>query len=224
MRSRVLPTLEGTFDFVFLDALKPDYLKYLKALEPKLKPGATLVADNVIDYAKQMPDFLEYIQSSPLYDTVIIRASLQKNDGASLDCPPHGDYAWIRMSPRTEARARSLPRNMRAPVLPGHAHRGGCRRPPHVGRAAGSRSRQRHDAVSHHPEGRHRGDGVRRVHARRRPCRLLDAPRVDRHATTPAAGLPARRHRQLGEHRIGTPIRFATRGRWRHAAKKTTRC
>ena len=81
---KVLPTLEGEFDFVFLDALKPDYLKYLKALEPKLKPGATLVADNVIDYAKQMPDFLEYIQSSPLYDTVIIRASMQKNDGMSV--------------------------------------------------------------------------------------------------------------------------------------------
>ena len=81
---KVLPTLEGEFDFVFLDALKPDYLKYVKALEPKLRPGATIVADNVIDYAKQMPDFLEYIQSSPLYDTVIIRASMQKNDGMSV--------------------------------------------------------------------------------------------------------------------------------------------
>jgi len=59
-------------------------LKYVKALEPKLRPGATIVADNVIDYAKQMPDFLEYIQSSPLYDTVIIRASMQKNDGMSV--------------------------------------------------------------------------------------------------------------------------------------------
>ena len=81
---KVLPTLEGTYDFVFLDALKPDYLKYLKALEPKMKPGAVVVADNVIDYAAQMPDFLEYIESSPLYDTVIIRASMQKNDGMSV--------------------------------------------------------------------------------------------------------------------------------------------
>jgi len=31
-----------------------------------------------------MPDFLEYIESSPLYDTVIIRASMQKNDGMSV--------------------------------------------------------------------------------------------------------------------------------------------
>jgi caffeoyl-CoA O-methyltransferase len=81
---KVLPTLPGTFDFVFIDASKPDYLKYLKALEAKLKPGAVIVADNVIDYARQMGDFLEYVQSSPLYDTQIIRASMQKNDGMSV--------------------------------------------------------------------------------------------------------------------------------------------
>ncbi len=81
---KILPALPGTFDFVFIDASKPDYLKYLKALEAKLKPGAVVVADNVIDYARQMPDFLQYIQSSPLYDTQIIRASMQKNDGMSV--------------------------------------------------------------------------------------------------------------------------------------------
>jgi predicted O-methyltransferase YrrM len=59
-------------------------MKYLKILEPKIKRGATLVADNVIASAKQMQDFLEYVQSSPNYDTVIIRASLQKNDGMSV--------------------------------------------------------------------------------------------------------------------------------------------
>ena len=78
---KVLPTLEGPFDFVFIDALKPDYLKYFKALEPKLLPRATIVADNVIEYERQMKDFLDYIQSNPSYDTVVIRASMQKNDG-----------------------------------------------------------------------------------------------------------------------------------------------
>lgn len=78
---KVLPGLEGEFDFVFIDALKPDYLKYFKAIEPKLKPGAAIVADNVIEYEKQMKDFLDYIQNNPSYDTVIIRASMQKNDG-----------------------------------------------------------------------------------------------------------------------------------------------
>jgi predicted O-methyltransferase YrrM len=79
-----LPALEGEFDFVFLDALKRDYFKYLKLIEPKLKSGAVLVADNVIRSAKAMEDFLDYIQESPNYDTVIIRASMEKNDGMSV--------------------------------------------------------------------------------------------------------------------------------------------
>ena len=32
----VIPTLQGTFDFVFIDAEKTEYLFYLKAIEPKL--------------------------------------------------------------------------------------------------------------------------------------------------------------------------------------------
>jgi predicted O-methyltransferase YrrM len=81
---RTLPDLEGPVDFVFLDALKQDYLKYLKLLEPRLKPGAVVVADHVIQSARAMRDFLDYIQNSPDYDTVIIRASLEKNDGMSI--------------------------------------------------------------------------------------------------------------------------------------------
>ena len=79
-----LAALEGQFDFVFIDARKKDYLKYLRILEPKLERGATVVADNVVVYAQEMPDFLEYIQSSSDYDTVIIRASMEKNDGMSV--------------------------------------------------------------------------------------------------------------------------------------------
>src|SRR5665811_1813762 len=78
---KVLPTLEAGIDFVFIDALKPDYLKYFRSLEPKLVRGATVVADNVIVSARQMSDFLSYVQSSPNYDSVVIRASLHKNDG-----------------------------------------------------------------------------------------------------------------------------------------------
>ena len=81
---KTLPTLEGKYDFVFIDALKRDYLKYLKLIEPKLKPGAVIVADNVIRSAGAMKDFLDYIQESPDYDTVIIRASMEKNDCMSV--------------------------------------------------------------------------------------------------------------------------------------------
>lgn len=81
---KVLPALEGEFDFVFIDAVKSDYLKYLKALEPKLKPGALVVADNVIRSAGQMRDYLEYVQDDSRYETVIIRASDEKGDGMAV--------------------------------------------------------------------------------------------------------------------------------------------
>jgi predicted O-methyltransferase YrrM len=81
---QVIPTLKGEFDFIFIDANKPDYLKYLKAIEPKLKKGAVVVADNVIVSARAMADYLDYVQTSPNYDTVIIRASLEKKDGMAI--------------------------------------------------------------------------------------------------------------------------------------------
>jgi predicted O-methyltransferase YrrM len=81
---KTLPTLQGKFDFVFIDAVKRDYFKYFKLIEPKLKPGAVIVADNVIRSAGAMKDFLDYVQESPNYDTVIIRASMEKGDGMSI--------------------------------------------------------------------------------------------------------------------------------------------
>jgi len=81
---KTLPKLEGEFDFVFLDAVKSDYMKYFKIIEPHLKPGAVVVGDNVIRSAKAMKDFLDFMQNSPDYDTVIIRASMEKNDGMSI--------------------------------------------------------------------------------------------------------------------------------------------
>ncbi|HPT26925.1 MAG TPA: class I SAM-dependent methyltransferase [Bryobacteraceae bacterium] len=77
----VLPKLEGQYDFIYLDALKSDYLKYLKAVEPKLRKGAVVVADNVIVSARAMADFLEYMRTSPDYESVTIRASDEKGDG-----------------------------------------------------------------------------------------------------------------------------------------------
>jgi len=81
---KTLPTIEGPIDFVFIDAAKSDYLQYFKLIEPKLPPGAVVVGDNVIRSARAMKDFLDYIQNSPNYDTTIIRASMEKNDGMSI--------------------------------------------------------------------------------------------------------------------------------------------
>lgn len=81
---QILPKLQGQFDFVFIDAAKRDYYKYLKAIEPKLTAGAIVVADNVIVSARHMQDYLDYVQSSPAYHTVILRASMEKNDGMAV--------------------------------------------------------------------------------------------------------------------------------------------
>ncbi len=81
---KVLPGLEGEFDFVFLDALKRDYFKYFNALAPKLKPGAVIVADNVIQSREEMEDFLDFMEHSPDYHLVIVRASTEKNDGMAI--------------------------------------------------------------------------------------------------------------------------------------------
>jgi predicted O-methyltransferase YrrM len=40
--------LEGPFDMVFIDALKPEYEGYLAALTDRLVPGALIAADNVL--------------------------------------------------------------------------------------------------------------------------------------------------------------------------------
>jgi caffeoyl-CoA O-methyltransferase len=79
-----LPKLDGEFDFVFIDAQKADYMRYLRAIEPKLKPGALVVADNTILYADQMRDFLDHLERSGSYDAVTIRASMDKNVGMTI--------------------------------------------------------------------------------------------------------------------------------------------
>src|SRR3989338_10597295 len=40
----IIPTLEGPFDMVFIDAHKKDYMKYLEAAEPLMANNAIVVA------------------------------------------------------------------------------------------------------------------------------------------------------------------------------------
>jgi caffeoyl-CoA O-methyltransferase len=81
---KVIPRLAGPSDFVFMDAVKQEYLAYFRAIEPKLKARAVIVADNVIHFAGEMQDFLDEIQNNSRYQTVIIRASDEKADGMAV--------------------------------------------------------------------------------------------------------------------------------------------
>ncbi len=80
----VMPELEGTFDFLFIDAVKSDYFKYFKIMEPKLEKGAVIVADNTIQYADAMKDFLDYMRENPDYDMVNIQTTQEKRDGMAV--------------------------------------------------------------------------------------------------------------------------------------------
>jgi len=44
----IIPTLDLTFDLVFIDADKQNYPKYLKLILPKLQKGSVILSDNVL--------------------------------------------------------------------------------------------------------------------------------------------------------------------------------
>jgi predicted O-methyltransferase YrrM len=60
---RVIPLLPGRFDFVLIDAAKEDYLDYLRQLEPKLVPGAVVVADNTGVFRRELSAYLEHVRN-----------------------------------------------------------------------------------------------------------------------------------------------------------------
>jgi predicted O-methyltransferase YrrM len=61
---RVIPTLTGSYDAVFIDAEKTEYFEYLMLMEDKLHKGTVVVADNAGVFADQMRHYLEYVRSS----------------------------------------------------------------------------------------------------------------------------------------------------------------
>ena len=67
-----IPTLPGTFDFVFLDAWKRDYKKFLDLVYPRLDKGALFTAHNVVNKKGEMGDFLDAIERNPSLWTAIV--------------------------------------------------------------------------------------------------------------------------------------------------------
>jgi len=76
-----IPKLPGTFDFVFLDAWKRDYKRFLDLVFPRLERGGLFTAHNVVNKRSEMGDFLDAIQRNPAIWTTIVSPS---GEGISL--------------------------------------------------------------------------------------------------------------------------------------------
>lgn len=89
----IIPTLEYTYDLVFIDANKRIYIEYLEAVIPKLSPGGFIIADNVLWDGKviETPDpkdeqligilnFNKWVKENPQLEQVI----LPIRDGLSI--------------------------------------------------------------------------------------------------------------------------------------------
>jgi caffeoyl-CoA O-methyltransferase len=70
-----IPRVPGDFDFIFIDAWKPDYKKYYDMLLPRLEPRGLLLAHNVLNKKDEMKDFLTAITTDPSVLTSIVAPS-----------------------------------------------------------------------------------------------------------------------------------------------------
>lgn len=68
----VLETLEGEFDLAFIDANKREYIKYFELIDPKLKKGGIILADNITSHPEKVADFVEKIKSDANYQVEIL--------------------------------------------------------------------------------------------------------------------------------------------------------
>ena len=63
---QLLPGLEGTFDLVFIDADKPNYVNYFHLIMDKVHAGSLIISDNVLWHGKVVEDLNEKDKSTPV--------------------------------------------------------------------------------------------------------------------------------------------------------------
>ncbi len=89
----IIPELQGTFDLVFIDADKPNYVNYFHLIMEKVSSGSLIISDNVLWHGKVVeemdpkdkstPILLEYnrlLKNDPRLQTVL----LSVRDGLTL--------------------------------------------------------------------------------------------------------------------------------------------
>jgi predicted O-methyltransferase YrrM len=83
-----VPKLEGPFEFVFIDAAKQDYVRYLQMVVPLVTSGGVIVAHNVTDLRSSLGDFIQAVKTDPRLKTTF------ENPG------PGGFSVSVKLPPR----------------------------------------------------------------------------------------------------------------------------
>jgi predicted O-methyltransferase YrrM len=78
----IIPKLDNNhyrFDLVFIDAVKNQYLRYLKLVENNdlLNKKSVIVADNILIYENEMKDYLDYVRNSGKYHSYTTETTLE---------------------------------------------------------------------------------------------------------------------------------------------------
>jgi predicted O-methyltransferase YrrM len=84
-RGDAFTTLAGVdgIDLLFLDGWKKLYLPLLQQLEPHLKPGCLVAADDVTSMAAQLAPYLEYVRQPA---NGYVSCEVTMDDGLELSC------------------------------------------------------------------------------------------------------------------------------------------
>jgi predicted O-methyltransferase YrrM len=72
-----IPKIAGDFDFVFIDAWKPDYVKFLGLVRGRVVPGGVIVGHNVTNYARDMQDYLKALREDAGLETAFHELSAE---------------------------------------------------------------------------------------------------------------------------------------------------
>lgn len=69
---KFLESFQGKIDFLFLDAMKREYVDYIKLSEKNMPMGSILLADDVVQWRRKLNDFFEYIENSEKYKIQVL--------------------------------------------------------------------------------------------------------------------------------------------------------
>jgi predicted O-methyltransferase YrrM len=82
---QTLATLDAPVAFVLLDGWKDLYLPVLRLLEPRLTPGALILADDTVSLADEMADYLAYVRDPA---NGYLSIPFPESDGLEITCRP----------------------------------------------------------------------------------------------------------------------------------------